>query len=59
MARRKIEDQKVRNLTKIGGKCLGLTIPIEIIRKLGWKERQKVEVHLKGKKIILKDWRRR
>jgi len=48
----------IRKLTKIGGKSIGLTLPIEMVRKLGWKERQKVIVKVKGKTIIIKDWRK-
>lgn len=58
MARRKLEDKNVRKLTRLGGKSLGLTIPIEIARKLKWRERQKVVVEQKGRKLVVKDWRR-
>jgi len=40
------------------GRTMGLTLPIEIIEKLGWKERQKVVVKLRGKEIIIKDWKK-
>lgn len=60
MGRRKIEEQTVRKLSKVGGgKSFCLTIPIDMVRRLGWRERQKVEVRLKAGKIILNDWRRR
>ena len=41
---------------KLGGHSLGVTIPIDIVRKLNWKERQKVVVDLRGKKIVIEDW---
>ena len=44
MARRKLEKRNIRKLTKLGGRSIGVTIPIEIIRKFGWRERQKVVV---------------
>ena len=57
MARRKLEEQSIRKLTRMGGgKSLGLTLPIDLIRKLGWKERQKVVVKKRGKKLITEDW---
>ena len=57
MARRKLEEKNVRKLTRMGaGKSIGLTLPIEIVKKLGWKERQKVVVSLRGKNITIKDW---
>ncbi len=55
---RKTGESNIRKLTKIGKKSIGLTLPIEVVRKLGWKERQKVVVKVKGKTIIIKDWRR-
>lgn len=38
------------------GSSLGLTIPKEMVTELGWRERQKVVVDLKNKKLIIKDW---
>lgn len=49
MARRKNEDTGIRKLTRVGGKSIGLTIPIELVRELGWKEKQRVTVkRIKG-----------
>jgi hypothetical protein len=57
MAQRKLSEKNIRKLTRMGGgKSIGLTLPIEIIEKLKWKEKQKVIVKLKGKNIIIKDW---
>ena len=58
MPRRKNEKENIRKLTKLGGKSIGLTLPIEIVRELGWKERQKVTVHRRGEKIIIEDWKK-
>ena len=56
---RKLKEKNIRKLTKMGaGFSMGLTLPIEIIEKLGWKEHQKVVVHLFGKKIIIEDWKK-
>ena len=57
MARRKTENENIRKLTKIGDKSVGLTLPIEMIRKLKWREKQKVVVKMKGKSIIIRDWK--
>lgn len=40
------------------GKTMGITLPIEIVEKLGWGEHQKVVVSLKGKTINIKDWKK-
>lgn len=36
---------------------MGLTLPIGILRKLKWRERQKVVVSLRGEKITIEDWK--
>ena len=54
---RKAEDENIRKLTKIGNKSIGLTLPIEIVRELKWREKQKVVVKMKGKSIIIRDWK--
>ena len=41
------------------GKSYGITLPISAIRNLGWKERQKLVVTQKGKRLIIEDWRNR
>ena len=54
---RKIEEQNIRKLTKVGRQSIAVTLPIEIIRKLGWKEKQKVSVkRIKGG-LIIRDYR--
>lgn len=42
-----------------GGRSLGLTLPTEMIRALGWRERQKVVARKRGKKIRIEDWKKR
>ena len=37
---------------------MGLTLPIEIIKKLKWRERQKVVLNLRGQTITIKDWKK-
>ncbi len=59
MAQRKLKEKNIRKLTKMGGgRSLGLTLPIEMVEKLKWKERQKVTVRLAGKKLIIQDWKK-
>ncbi len=58
MAKRK--EIRIRKLIKTGrGKSFCLTLPISFIRKLKWREHQKLVVVLdkRGKKIIIKDWK--
>lgn len=57
MPRRKLTQQNIRKLTKMGGnRSYGLVLPISMIRELKWRERQKLVVKLSGKKIIIEDW---
>ncbi|MBU4480437.1 AbrB/MazE/SpoVT family DNA-binding domain-containing protein [Patescibacteria group bacterium] len=59
MARRKLEEKNIRKLTRMGGgRSLGLTLPIEMMKEFGWKERQKIKVRKSGSKIILEDWKK-
>jgi len=58
MARQKIENRNIRKLTRIGnGNSICLTLPIEYVRELGWKDKQKVVVAKHGKKLIIEDWK--
>jgi bifunctional DNA-binding transcriptional regulator/antitoxin component of YhaV-PrlF toxin-antitoxin module len=58
MPRRKLEDVNIRKLTKQGKKSISVTIPIEIVRALKWREKQKVVVKKRGKGILITDWKK-
>ena len=60
MPGKKLKDKNIRKLMKMGrgGGSMGLTLPIEIIKKLKWRERQKVVVNLRGQTITIKDWKK-
>ncbi len=58
MTRRKTEENHIRNLTKgSGGTSYSVIIPIEYIRKLKWRAKQKLEVKLYQDHIIIRDWK--
>ena len=58
MARRNLEDRNIRKLTRTGGgKSISVTLPIEYIRQLGWRDRQKVVIKKSGQKLIIEDWK--
>ena len=60
MARRPLEEREIRSLTKAsGGKSYTVTIPLEYIKKLKWRAKQKLEVTLYGNRIIIKDWKKK
>jgi hypothetical protein len=55
----KLKDKNIRKITRIGKTSLAVTLPIEIVRDLKWREKQKVVVkRIKGG-IIIRDYRRK
>ena len=56
MPRRKLKEKNIRKLTRVGRKSVSVTIPIEMVKKLKWRERQKVVLTLRDKTISIKDW---
>lgn len=62
MSRRKLSERKIRKLFRTGrGGTMGVTLPIEDIRKAGWREKQKVVVEYddKKKEFRIKDWKKK
>jgi len=58
MAQRKTEDNNIRKIMRSGKTTLCVSIPVEYLNKLGWREKQKVVVNMKGAKIIIEDWKK-
>lgn len=56
MGRQKDGDNPVRKITKLGSGSYTVTIPIDIIRKLRWQDRQKVVVEEEYGIVSIKDW---
>lgn len=55
---RKAGEKNIRKLAKMGKKSIGLTLPIEIVRELGWREKQKIVVKRVRGGILIKDWKK-
>lgn len=55
MSNRKATETSKRKLTKMGNRSLGLTLPIELVRSLGWKEKQNVIVKKMGGALVVRD----
>lgn len=51
-------DKGIRKLTRIGKRSIGLTLPIEEVRELKWKEKQKVTVKRVKGGLLIKDWKK-
>ena len=56
MARRKSEEHNIRRLMKLGETSYAITIPIEMVRDMGWKKKQKLVVSRYGDGVIVKDF---
>lgn len=57
MGIRKQSEQNIRKLTKLGGKSLAVTLPVELVEKLGWREKQRVVVKKIRGGIVIRDFR--
>ena len=55
MARRKSNEENIRKITR-SGNSYAITLPISVMRELGWREKQKVVVEKRGEGILIKDW---
>jgi len=58
MGRRKKENYNVRSLGKNGSGGISVTLPIEEVRKLRWRSKQKVVITRKGSTLTIKDWKK-
>ena len=57
MARVKLEDRNTRKIAKDSRGSVRITLPIEIIRDLKWRDGQKVVVKRRGEGILIEDWK--
>ena len=47
----------IRKVTRVGKRSLSVVLPAEIVDKLKIRERQKLVIEQKGKKIVISDWK--
>jgi hypothetical protein len=57
MANKRSDEKDIRKLTKIGRGSVGLTLPIELVRELKWRERQRVTVKRVKGGLMIRDYR--
>ncbi len=58
MSRRKYTKDHIRNIQQSKGSYY-ISIPMSLMRELGWQERQRVMVKKHGKsKILISDWQK-
>ena len=56
--KRDVSNTRTHHLTISGKKSYVLVLPVEFVRHLKWKERQKLNITLKDKKLIVEDWKK-
>jgi len=61
MPRRKIREKNIRKITKVGGASYAVTLPIDVISRWKWREKQKVvlKINNRTKTITIKDWKKK
>ncbi len=59
MANTKYQNKDIRKLTRVGKASFCVTLPVEYVAKLNWKEKQRLVVKLDGKKLIISDWKKK
>jgi hypothetical protein len=58
MGIRKLGEQNIRKLTKLGKETLAVTLPVEYLRALKWREKQNVVVEKHARHLVIKDWKK-
>ena len=53
----KLKDKNIRKITRVGKTSLAITLPIEMAKDLGWREKQKVVVKRVKGGVVIRDWR--
>lgn len=55
MARRAFDERNIRVLMRFAKRSFAITLPIEVVRELGWGEHQRVRVRKAGKRIVIEE----
>lgn len=48
-----------RKLTRLGNHSYYVVLPPNLIRELGWRERQKLKIRRSGSKIVIEGWKKK
>lgn len=54
--RRKLEDRSTRKLAKRGNSYM-VTLPIDLVRELNWKDKQKLTIKRTRGGLVIRDWK--
>ena len=58
MGAKREDEQSVRSITQNSTGTYSVSLPIGLVRKLRWRQGQKVVVIRRGKDLIIKDWKK-
>ena len=58
MAGKKVVESRTHKLSLVGGKSFSVVLPVEFVRRLKWKEGQKLDVILEGKTLVVTPWKK-
>jgi Ni/Co efflux regulator RcnB len=58
MPRKPLEERNVRKLYKNSGGTVIVSLPIEVVRELKWRDGQKVVVTKRGDGVAIEDWKK-
>ena len=58
MARQRLDNNNQRKLHRGSNSSYRVTLPISIIRELGWRDNQKVVIERRRNEIVIKDWKK-
>lgn len=50
----------VRKLTRTGGsRSLSVVLPADLVKSLGWKDKQRVVIKKQNGALVVRDWKKR
>ena len=55
----KLKNKNIRKIARIGNRSLGITLPVEFLDELGWREKQRVVVKRIPGGMVIRDWKTR
>jgi bifunctional DNA-binding transcriptional regulator/antitoxin component of YhaV-PrlF toxin-antitoxin module len=53
------KNKNVRKLTRQGRRSIGVILPIEMVRQLGWRKKQRVTVRRIKGGMVIRDYKNR
>lgn len=58
IAKNKNMEKNIRKIVKNGRESYYINLPKDLVRELGWRERQKLTIKRVGKHLRIEDWKK-